>query len=286
MKPGEEKLKKMLEEGKITKDQYAELLVSLPDAVKPARSENSSLFHQKPWQIWFTALFLAIFGLAHILFFMKESPSFGLAGFLELILAYGLWKLWKPAYIITFIFGFISVTGPVILIQDPNVAPVLFLNAVFFVILILSYKFYFQDDLLLQSWKGIGKGQIPLSLGIRFFSSLLTIILSFGVCIYTQKITEIYAQLGASFPWYFTKYSILARNIVRLKFIPLSFWGVLILVVSSWVDNIMKHKGDTRLSGVFILSRIFIYLWTVFIIFWLIGSILVMTLVTRGVGIQ
>ena len=149
MASSEEKLKKLLDEGKITFEQYIEMRKDIQDSPHSyIKSENihlnqekSSRFSGLPWQIWVCSIFLFIVATIHIL--MGFHPELMLLGAFEIALGIGLLYKNKWAYILLVI---LFVTGTVALLIKADVAKLfksLIINLPFIIILISAYESFF-----------------------------------------------------------------------------------------------------------------------------------------------
>ena len=150
-----EKLKKLLEEGKITEEQFELLKENLPKN-SPPQPEFSSHFSEEshlnlgdrisreiqklpnnPWQIWACSLFLFLVSVVHLLLGFYKPVLF-LAGIIEIVLGIGLLKRWKWTYFVGIVFGFAAVAS------GNNISAFL-INGLFLGILASAWKAFFPE---------------------------------------------------------------------------------------------------------------------------------------------
>lgn len=157
MNPSEEKLKKMLEEGKITQEQYDELKASLPqDAIY--KTETTDEYYEQRDSLWERFLKLPlnlqictailVFSTVVLLFPMASSrhglfPAAIVSVVLNLIIAFGIINLRKWAFWLGMIFGLLA--GIMCLAAIPRSFLSLLIN-VAFVVLLWKSKDYFEEN--------------------------------------------------------------------------------------------------------------------------------------------
>ena len=146
-----EKLRKMLEEEKITQEEYEKLLESIPkekkietedseESNKSSSSFQSENVRQKiPWQTWCFIIILFLCGIVHFLM-VGKYPQLGAAAILEIVLGFGLYYMKKWAYIILGVICILTMFANIF--HGQIIA--LILNMVFLVILISAWKYYFE----------------------------------------------------------------------------------------------------------------------------------------------
>ena len=106
-----EKLKIMLDSGKITSQQYEEMVQSLPeietapiqDTVLPHQDISQPLFRNTPWQVWFCVIYLLIVGVYDI-YEKMFTPMI-----VCVVLAIGMLYRNRIAYVILGIIGFVTI---------------------------------------------------------------------------------------------------------------------------------------------------------------------------------
>ena len=141
----------MFEEGKITQEEYEQLLDNIPKE-KKISTDDSEEFNQSfssthsrntkrkiPWQTWCCTILLFLCAIIHLLMAGKHL-EFGVAAILEIILGLGLYYMQKWAYIILVVICVLTMFANIFQIQ----IIALFLNIAFLVILISAWNYYFK----------------------------------------------------------------------------------------------------------------------------------------------
>ena len=138
----EEELLELKNEGKITEDEYQDLLSAIrktpaqkiPGAVN---IEKSFSLHEVPWQIWVVVALLSIEGIGN-LFSIPNQPMSATWLAAKIIFILGLLKGWRWVFCLSLIIGGIHVLY--FLIPAPLVA---LINFVLVVLTLSAYRFYF-----------------------------------------------------------------------------------------------------------------------------------------------
>jgi hypothetical protein len=154
----DEKLRKLLEEGKISGEQYEELKAHLPkerdkgsEDVKSHREGGVSLSGNQPrhaatigvrrkipWKVLACVIFLFVVGI------MDMAEGMFTGTIICVILALGLFYAQKWAFIVTIAFGVIHVA--INLAHPLQQFPSLVLNVIFMVFLCGSYQWFFPEQ--------------------------------------------------------------------------------------------------------------------------------------------
>jgi hypothetical protein len=143
METSTEKLKAMLDAGKITLEQYNEMLKSIPDIqsippTNPPESGISSLtaqsqFFNKPWQVWFCSIFLLVVAIIDIF-----SGMF-LAMVICVVIAVPLFYRSRIAFIIIEIIGIVAIVYGIAAMSIISSV----IDIAFVIILSSAWKYYF-----------------------------------------------------------------------------------------------------------------------------------------------
>lgn len=132
-----ERIKSMLDSGKITPEQYQELQANLPEKPVAAVVEK-----KKPWQVWVSSIFLFAAAVLIIPAYGKY-PYLIIATVLNAILGIGLLFRKRWAFITTAIFGGLAVLSVFIKVN----LPAFLVNLTFCIILGSVWRYYFiQPD--------------------------------------------------------------------------------------------------------------------------------------------
>ena len=128
--PQDKKLDGLLQEGKITPEQYQELLANLPETPQPVLS---SITEHKPWQVWFCSLFLLVVAIIDIF-----SGMF-LAMVICVVISVPLFYRSRIAFIIIEIIGIATIVYSIVAMSIISGV----LNIAFVIILSSAWKYYF-----------------------------------------------------------------------------------------------------------------------------------------------
>lgn len=118
----EQELKQLLEEGKITQEEYKELLEAIHKQPQSEfnmnHSKESYPFKSIPWQLWVIIAILAYAGIGDFLI-MFDQPQAMLWFVYKVVTIIGLIKGWKWVFVLFLIFGgihvvFFALTSPVV----------------------------------------------------------------------------------------------------------------------------------------------------------------------------
>jgi hypothetical protein len=129
----DDKVEKLLKEGKISPEQYQELQANLPEKPVTAFVEK-----KKPWQVWVCSIFLFAAAVLIIPAYGKH-PYLIIATILNTILGFGLFLRKRWAFIATAVFGVLAVLSILIKVN----LPAFLLNLTFCIILGSIWKYYF-----------------------------------------------------------------------------------------------------------------------------------------------
>ncbi|MFB3897021.1 MAG: hypothetical protein ACE14V_12035 [bacterium] len=143
METSVEKIKAMFDAGKITVEQYNEMLKSIPDistipSSTPPESNlstptsQSQILH-RPWQVWFCTIFLLVVAIDNIF-----SQAF-LAMIICVVIAVPLFYRSRIAYVIIQIIGIVTIVYCIINLSILG----LIINTAFVIILSSVWKYYF-----------------------------------------------------------------------------------------------------------------------------------------------
>lgn len=138
-----EKLKAMLDTGKITVEQYHEMLKSIPDIATipssalsessiPASTAQSQIIH-RPWQVWFCSIFLLVVAVIDLF-----SGMF-LAMVICVAIAVPLFYRNRIAYVIIQIIGIVTIIYCILYFSIHW----MIINTAFVIILSSVWKYYF-----------------------------------------------------------------------------------------------------------------------------------------------
>ena len=138
-----EKIKAMLDSGKITLEQYNEMVKSIPDIqnippITPPESDIASLpaqaqFFNKPWQVWLCSICLIVVAIDNIF-----SRAF-LAMVICVVIAVPLFYRSRIAYIIIQIIGIATIVYSIVAMSIIGIV----INSAFVIILSSAWKYYF-----------------------------------------------------------------------------------------------------------------------------------------------
>ncbi|MEJ2704940.1 MAG: hypothetical protein P8Z79_21085 [Sedimentisphaerales bacterium] len=143
----EEELLKLKNEGRITEEEYQDLLSAMrksPSESHPVAGNNNvpSSLQRVPWQIWVVVVVLVLEGINN-LFLIPQNPYAITWLAAKTVFIVGLIKGWKWVFFLNVIVGGIHVLY--FLIPAPLVA---LINLVLVVLVISSYRFYFSQNVI------------------------------------------------------------------------------------------------------------------------------------------
>jgi hypothetical protein len=141
----EEELLQLRNDGKISEDEYQELLAAIRKS--PAKDTKDTVntaafisFQNVPWQIWVVVALLALEGVGNLLNIPKQPIQLYWLG-AKCLFILGLLKRWRWVF---GLFVFISVIHVLsFLLQEPGVAAI---NLAMVVLVLSAYRFYFRSQ--------------------------------------------------------------------------------------------------------------------------------------------
>ncbi|MHC4436412.1 MAG: hypothetical protein ACYS3S_03550 [Planctomycetota bacterium] len=138
----EEELLQLRNDGKISEDEYQELLAairksSVKDTVNTA---TFATIKDVPWQIWVVVALLALEGIGNLLYISKQSMALIWFG-AKCLFILGLLKRWRWVFCLFVIIGIIHFMF--FLLQAPLFA---LINLAMVVLVLSSFRFYFRSQ--------------------------------------------------------------------------------------------------------------------------------------------
>ena len=141
----EEELLKLREEGKISEDEYKDLLAAMRKS--PAPSAGSAVDTRKavslqdvPWQIWIVVAVLVLEGVGNLLI-IPQQPMALIWLAAKCVFILGLLKGWRWAFCLFVVVGIIHVVF--FMLQAPVAA---LLNLAIVALALVSFRFYFPSQ--------------------------------------------------------------------------------------------------------------------------------------------
>lgn len=111
----EQELKQLLEEGKITEEDYRQLLEAIHRQRRPDLNQNANQnttksfsFHRVPWQIWIIVVLLAWEGITNV-FMIPQNPMAAIWLLAKVLFIIGLLRVWRWVFIVFLVIGAIHV---------------------------------------------------------------------------------------------------------------------------------------------------------------------------------
>jgi|GEM_PF-1750392 len=256
----EEKIRRMFEEGKISREQLDELLSSLPRIIETPSEASPEVAKGKPWYVWVCVLFFCFAAFEHLVAAFSRHPAYILSTIVEVVLIYGLLKRSRVAYIITLFIACLQLLALIVMLptSDKFIIP-LILQAPFAGILIYAGRYYFPGVVLIDL-NVLGRDKYPLATG-RFLAAAicgaLMMLFAFGFTVYFKKV---YAEMGKEL-------SSGARYLVRLNdglghllYMPLLFWIGCSILIGSFLDYCKKTAARPQYTEILPTLKVFIYI--------------------------
>jgi hypothetical protein len=141
----EEELLQLREEGKISEDEYKDLLAAMRKS--PAQSVGSAVDARRaatlqdvPWQIWIVIAVLALEGVGNLLI-IPQQPMALIWLAAKCIFILGLLKRWRWVFCMFVVVGIVHIVF--FMLQAPVAA---LLNLAIVVLALTSFRFYFPSQ--------------------------------------------------------------------------------------------------------------------------------------------
>jgi hypothetical protein len=141
----EDELLQLRNDGKVSEDEYQELLAAIRKS--PAKDTKEAVSAGKfinlkdvPWQIWVVVALLALEGVGNLLYISQQPMALIWFG-AKCLFIFGLLKRWRWVFGLFVIIGIIHVLS--FLLQAPIAA---LINLVMVVLVLSSFRFYFSSQ--------------------------------------------------------------------------------------------------------------------------------------------
>lgn len=144
----EQELKQLLDEGRISEEEYCELLLAIRNANTPSDSsqtvpqeiDNSFPFRTIPWPIWVVVALLSLEGLSNLLSVLSEPRAIvWLAS--KVLFVTGLLRGWKWVFVLFQVIAGIHV----LYFAMQGALTVSVINLIIMILVGTAYRYYFPE---------------------------------------------------------------------------------------------------------------------------------------------
>jgi len=141
----EEELLQLREEGKISEDEYKDLLATIrkspvAGADRAVNARKATILQDVPWQIWIVVAVLALEGAGNLLIIPQQPVALIWLG-AKCVFILGLLKGWRWAFCLFVVVGIAHILF--FMLQAPVVA---LLNLAIVAVALSSFRFYFPSQ--------------------------------------------------------------------------------------------------------------------------------------------